>query len=393
MESLYLNETQINAELKRCLKCPTKPCLKACPAQVSPHDFIKAARDGDFAEAAKLIETQNPLGEICGLICPERFCQKACVRGKIDTPVEIPALQAAIMQRARTEGVSAENPATKANGKKVAVVGAGPAGIAAAVELLRHGVAVTMYEKEAKFGGALNYIPQTRLPRQVIEFTWKNLLQQNPLFKVQFGTEQKDYVSLRAQGFDGVVVATGTQKIRTLGIEGEELAVSWRKYLKTPEKFKSKKVAIIGGGAVAADCAITATVLGAVSVEMFVRRRVTDMRISERERQRLIEQKIAINDMTRPLKIERKNNKLSLITSQTRFNNQGKLEDVPQNTAKKDGYDLIILALGSDSAEPISELPGIMYAGDVINGASTAVEAVASGKKAAQTLLSELLII
>ena len=134
MESLYLNETQINAEFKRCLKCPTKPCLKACPVQVSPHDFIKAARDGDFAEAAKLIETQNPLGEICGLICPERFCQKACVRGKIDTPVEIPALQAAIMQRARTEGVSAENPATKANGKKVAVVGAGPAGIAAAAE-------------------------------------------------------------------------------------------------------------------------------------------------------------------------------------------------------------------------------------------------------------------
>ena len=389
MESLYLNETQINAELERCLKCPTKPCLKACPAQVSPHDFIKAARDGDYTKAAKLIETQNPLGEICGLICPERFCQKACVRGKIDAPVEIPALQAAIMQRARTNGMLTEDRTAKDKGKKVAVIGAGPAGIAAAAELLRHGVAVTMFEKEAQFGGALNYIPQTRLPWQVIEFTWKNLLQQNPLFKVQFGTEQKDYVSLRAQGFDGVVVATGTQKIRTLGIEGEELAVSWRKYLKTTEKFMFEKVAIIGGGAVAADCAITATALGAVSVEMFVRRRVTDMRISERERQRLIEQKIAINDMTRPLKIERKNNKLSLITNQTRFNNQGRLEDVPQSTAEKDGYDLIILALGSDSAEPILALSGVVYAGDVVNGASTAVEAVASGKKAAQTLFSE----
>lgn len=392
MKSLYLNESQMSTELERCLKCPTKPCLKACPAQVSPHDFIKAARDGDFAEAAMLIEAQNPLGEICGLICPERFCQKACVRAKIDTPIEIQALQAAIMQRARTEGVSAENTELAAVNKKVAVIGAGPAGIAAAVELLRHGVAVTMFEKEDCAGGALNYIPSSRLPHQIIDFTFKKL-QQNPLFKVQFGTEQKDYVSLRAQGFDGVVVATGTQKIRTLGIEGEELAVSWSKYLKTPEKFKSKKVAIIGGGAVAADCAITATVLGAVSVEMFVRRRVTDMRISERERQQLIEHKIMITDMTRPLKIERKNKKLSLITSQTRFNDQGKLEDVAQSTVEKDGYDLIILALGSDSAESILELPGVVYAGDVINGASTAVEAVASGKKAAQTLLSELFII
>ncbi len=390
MESLYLNESQINAELKRCLKCPTKPCLKACPAQVSPHDFIKAARDGDFAEAAKLIETQNPLGEICGLICPERFCQKACVRGKIDKPIEIPALQAAIMQRARTNGDVAENTELAAVNKKVAVMGAGPAGIAAAVELLRYGVAVTMFEKEAQFGGALNYIPQTRLPWQVIDFTFKKL-QQNPLFEIKFGVEQKDYVALRTQGFDAVIVATGTQKIRTLGIEGEELAVSWRKYLKTPEKFKSKKVAIIGGGAVAADCALTAIGLGAVCVEMFVRRRVTDMRISERERQQLIEHKIMITDMTRPLKIERKNSKLSLITSQTRFNDQGKLEDVAQSTVEKDGYDLIILALGSDSAESILELPGIMYAGDVINGASTAVEAVASGRKAAQTLLSELL--
>lgn len=391
MESPYLNETQINAELKRCLKCPTKPCLKACPAQVSPHDFIKAARGGDYTEAAMLIEAQNPLGEICGLICPECFCQKACVRGKIDAPVEIPALQAAIMQRARTEGMSAENPTAKANGKKVAVVGAGPAGIAAAVELMKHGAAVTMFEKEAQFGGALNYIPATRLPRQVIEFAWKNLLLQNPLFKTQFGAEQKDYVALRAQGFDGIVVATGTQKIRTLGIEGEELAVLWHEYLKTPNRFKSKKVAIVGGGAVAADCAITAIESGAVHIEMFVRRRARDMRISERERQQLIEHNILITDMTRPLKIERKNNKLLLITSQTRFNDQGKLEDVPQSIVEKDGYDLIILALGSDSAESILELPGVVYAGDVVNGASTAVEAVASGRKAAQTLLSELL--
>ena len=390
MESLYLNETQINAELKRCLKCPTKPCLKACPAQVSPHDFIKAARDGDFAEAAKLIETQNPLGEICGLICPERFCQKACVRGKIDKPIEIQALQAAIMQRARTEGVSAENTELAAVNKKVAVVGAGPAGIAAAVELLRHGVAVTMFEKANCAGGALNYIPSSRLPHQIIDFTFKKL-QQNPLFEIKFGIEQKDYEVLRAQGFEAVIVATGTQKIRTLGIEGEDYAVLWHNYLKFPNKYNAKKVAIVGGGAVAADCAVTAIELGAVSVEMFVRRRVTDMRISERERQRLFENNILITDMTRPLKIKRNNNKLSLITSQTRFNDQGKLEDVPQSIVEKDGYDLIILALGSDSAESISELPGVVYAGDVINGASTAVEAVASGKKAVQTLLSELL--
>ena len=101
MKNIYLNAAQFKAETEKCLQCVAKPCEKACPAGVSPHDFILSAREGNFQKAAETILAQNPLAETCGLVCPDKFCQKACLRAHLDCAVNIPAIQAFIMQKYR----------------------------------------------------------------------------------------------------------------------------------------------------------------------------------------------------------------------------------------------------------------------------------------------------
>lgn len=389
MKNLYLNMPQFKAETEKCLQCPSKPCQKACPAQVSPKDFIAAAKIGDINQAAELIAEQNAMGEICGLICPDSFCMRACVRAQIDFSIRIPALQATIMQKARQNNLpTMQN--NVANGKKVAVIGAGPAGFGAIAALLKKGYAVTVFEKENVCGGALNLIPEARLPREIIAYEWQRL-KQNPLLKAEFKTNITEYEKLLQQGFAGVVVATGAPHLRTLGIEGENLALAYDEYLAKPQQYAADgHVAVVGGGAVAVDCALTAAKQGAKHVEMFVRRRIGDMRITAAERQSLLDNGIDITTMTRPLKIEKHENGLALYTVKTEFNAEGCLQDVENTQTCRGGFAYVVLALGSTGAENMPRNPLILYAGDVVSGGTTAVQALASGKKAAEELAAKI---
>lgn len=386
----YLNIAQTKAELEKCLHCAAKPCMKACPVGVSPCDFIAAAKDGSWDLAAEVIYQQNPMGEICGLICPDTFCMKACVRANVDAPIRIPPLQALIMQKARLHNVAFKEDCASPNGKKVAVIGAGPAGFGAITVLLRKGYSVKVFEKENVVGGALNLIPSERLPREIITYEWRRLVQ-NSLLQVEFGMEITDYAALLNDGFDGIVVATGAQNFRMLGIEGEENALPYTQYLSNPQKYATDgNVAIIGGGAVAVDCAITAKKQGANHVEMFVRRRFGDMRITAAERQELLEQGIDITTMTRLTKIEKKSEKLTAYTVKTEFNDEGRLQDIAETLVPRANFSHIILALGSNGNSIKENDERIVYAGDVLNGGTTAVQAIASGKAAAEKLMAEL---
>ena len=388
MTNLYLTAPQAKAELEKCLQCASKPCMHACPVHVSPKDFIAAAKNADWHKAAQLINEQNPMGEICGLICPDKFCMNACVRAKIDAPIRIPPLQALIMQKARFENNHFQTDNIKPNGKKIAVIGSGPAGCAATAELLKNGYAITVFEKNNIIGGALNLIPQARLPREIITYEWQRLLQ-NPLVELKLNSFITDYPALLQSGFAAVIVAVGEQKPRTLGITGEEFATLYTDYLSEPQKYiTNQPIAVIGGGAVAVDCAVTAKSQGSDHVEMFVRRRFDHMRITTAERQSLIENGIDITTMTRPVKIEKENDDLTLWTTKTCFNSDGKLEDIPNTLTPRSGFKYIILALGSTRKEDINEQPNIIYAGDVVLGGSTAVQAIADGKKAAQKLMA-----
>ncbi|MBO6282209.1 MAG: FAD-dependent oxidoreductase [Alphaproteobacteria bacterium] len=381
--NVYLTKPQFDAETEKCLQCKAKPCMKACSVLCSPCDFIAAAKNGDIRAAASLIAEQNALGEVCGLICPDTFCMKACVRQNLDSAIKIPAVQAYIMRQARTNNLLIAEQGT-ANGKKIAVIGLGPAGIGAVAELIKRGFSVEAFEEKSVVGGALNLIPQSRLPREIIAYEWQKLLQ-SPLVTAHFNHKVTDYAALLRNGFDAVIVAIGEQKCRKMSIEGEENALLYTDYLQTPEKYQTNgNVAVIGGGAVAVDCAVTARENGAANVEMFVRRKIGNMRITLSEREILLKNDIDITTMTRVAKIEKDGDFLIVYTVKTQFNEDGKLIDVPNTMIARKGFKHIVYALGSSRAEDIIEDDRIIYAGDFVSGGSTAVQAVASGKEAAK---------
>ena len=170
-----------------------------------------------------------------------------------------------------------------------------------------------------------------------------------------------------------------------MGIEGESFTLSFKDFLATPDKYKTKgNIAVLGGGAVATDCAVTAKHNGAENVEMFVRRRICDMLLTMDDRIRLLEAKIDITGMTRVKRITRQNGLFTLHTCKTRFNGK-KLEDIPNTTILRPGFAHIVMAVGS-VADPKQQISRVVYAGDCDHGVSTVVEAVASAKNAANQL-------
>lgn len=386
-KKLYLTDAQLKAEMDRCLYCAEKPCMKACPSNCSPADFIMAAKQGgdkDYGRAAEMILKSNPLGQMCGLTCPDQFCMKACSRKGFDSPIKIPAVQAAILEKARKLNAIAVPEKVGSNGKNVAVVGAGPAGMAAVAVLARKGYSVTVFEGSDKVGGAAKLIPEARLPQAVIEKDW-DFIKTFGDITLKMNHRVANPVDLLKDGYDGVIVAVGEPHTAKMGIPGEDLAVSFMDYLKEPEKYKTAgNVAVLGGGAVATDCAVTAKDTGAENVEMFVRRRVSDMRLTGEERSWLMDKSIDITSMTRVEKIEKTGDTYTLYTCKTRFNGT-KLEDIPETTIKRPDFAHVIMAVGS-KADPKTEAEKVIYAGDCNHGGSTIVEAVASGKNAANEL-------
>ena len=232
--------------MDRCLNCANKPCMNACPVNCSPQEFISHAKNGDFEQAVATITRNNPMGQTCGLICPDKFCMKACTRSRIDFAVNIPKVQATILENYRNP--SAEAKAIRPNGRKVAVIGAGPAGLAAAAELGKQGYYVCLYEASDKIGGALNMIPDERLPYEVIAKDWSFIFNRD-FITLYLTTKIGSPSDLFSQGFDGVIVATGEPNVTDLGIPGQEYAVSYMEYLHHPSKYETKgRVAVIGGG-------------------------------------------------------------------------------------------------------------------------------------------------
>ena len=348
-KKLYLTDAQLKAEMDRCLYCAEKPCMKACPANCSPADFIMAAKQGsdkDYGRAAEMILKSNPLGQMCGLTCPDMFCMKACSRKGFDSPIKIPAVQAAILEKARQLNAVTVPGKVASNGKNVAVVGAGPAGMAAVAVLARKGYNVTVFEGSDKVGGAAKLIPEARLPQAVIEKDWEFIKTFGDI-TLQMSHRVANPADLLKDGYDGVIVAVGEPHSAKMGIPGEDLTVSFMDYLKEPERYKTAgNVAVLGGGAVATDCAVTAKDTGAENVEMFVRRRVSDMRLTGEERSWLMDKSIDITSMTRVEKIEKTGDTYTLYTCKTRFNGS-KLEDIPETTIKRPDFAHVIMAVGS----------------------------------------------
>ena len=396
----YYSKAQLHAEINRCENCQEKPCRDACPVHCSPADFIQAARLGgksDYLRSALNILSYNPLGQVCGIICPDTFCMTACSRKKFDNPVEIPKIQASVCQFARQNHDLKAPARPVSNNKKVAIIGAGPAGLGASAFLSRLGYKITLFDKANAAGGACLGIPDFRFPKESLQADVDFVLSLGEI-ETRFGTAVDDPELLLSSGYDAVLVAIGEPDIKPLGIPGEDLSVSSIEFLKEPSRYirPGAKVAVIGGGAVAADCATTAQRLKAASVEMFVRRTYNDMRLTGFERELLMDHGIDITTRTRLEAIYGDAaGKLSLQVVKTEPGPAARpgvisLQDIAGTSVKRPGFDCVIMALGTLWQGARNRNNQLYYAGDCILGSGTVVEAVASGKNAAWRIHARL---
>ena len=387
-----LTEMQLKTELLRCEYCEEKPCEKACPVNCSPFDFIMAAKVGekqDFLRSAALIMKNNPLGGVCGHVCPDRHCMSKCSHKTFDGSINIPDLQANIIRKAKELGGIPEFKKAKSNESEVAVIGAGPAGLGAAAVLAQLGYKVTVFDKIDRAGGTCNLIPDHRLPKNVLKSDIEFLETLGDI-TVKLKSPVNKPQELLKKGFDAVVIAVGLWKPIMPGIENQGLAVNALDYLLNPKKFKFRgKVAVIGGGASALDCAVTARVNGASNVEMIALEDISEMPLTPKERKEIIDNNLEVSGRTKVLAINAKGGKITGITvskimlpAGNKFNLRD-LKDIPGSTQQRNDVRNVIIAIGNRPEMPEAAHPGIFRAGDCVNGPTTVVEATAAGKNIA----------
>lgn len=384
MDCFYLNQTELEKELNRCLGCKAKPCEKSCPVNCCPQEFIKQAKEKSFAEALETIYKNNPLGQTCGLICPHSFCMKSCLRSKIDSAIKIPSIQATLIHQHHEE--FSVQKYGQPNGKKIAVVGAGPAGIAAVWFLTKTGYCVDVFEMSNKIGGALNLIPQSRLPHEVIESDWK-FVQSLGNINIFLNHKIQNPLNLLSS-YAGVIMAIGEQIPVELNIVGEKYMCSYTDYLKNPSTYNNEIVAIIGGGKVAFDCVNTALGYGAKDVHLLVRRTMADIKMDSQEIDYMIEHNVKLHTNTVANSLKNDYNLLSLEVAETIVEN-GKCVNSGKTSLMEQKFTTVIKAIGCKAEKPI-EHEKIIYAGDCKIGGSTVVEAIASGIDAAKILNQKL---
>ena len=397
MENVRLNSpimtpAQLQTELLRCEYCEEKPCKEACPANCSPADFIMAARLGnpsDLRRSAAEIMHANPLGGVCGMVCPDTLCMAACTRKKFDGPINIPLVQATIIEMAKKLGGIPEFSKPIPTGTKVAVVGGGPAGLGATAALSQMGYSVDILEASNQLGGMANLIPAHRLEKKVVETDIQFVLTLGNI-NTRMNINVDDPKALLKKGYAAVCVTSGLWKPIELGIENEYLATKMVDLLAQPSAFQfNGRVAIIGGGATAVDSAITARQCGAKQVELFMLEKFSEMPLTERERKELLDFDIEINGRIRIIRILKDREKIIGIETikvelpEDKTFTPANVNNVSGSENVLSGFSAVITSIGMRSALPREQIDGLFYAGDLLTGPKTVVQAVASGKNAA----------
>ena len=377
-------------EAQRCLLCHDAPCSNACPAGTDPAKFIRSVRFRNFKGAAETIRSNNALGAACARICPtERYCELACSRCGIDRPINIGGIQRFVTDFEEQCGMKILEKGP-ANGKKVAVVGSGPAGLQAAATLLQLGYAVDVYEKGAKAGGFLpSAMPPQRLPHPGVATEGARVAGLGANLK--YGTEIGKDVSMDdlKAGYDAVLVAVGIGKPQMLEMfEGNPYAVPAVTFLAEVDEKQGNvdlpdNALVIGGGDAAMDVATTLKLLGVQNVTTVTRKELSDFRASKEELETARASGVTIVDGYAPVAVDGK-----VVTFRHRkLNSELKIE-----------ADKIVLAVGQTTDAAQLGLPivknevdfegyhadgNVFVAGDIAKGDKTAVWAVRKGKAAA----------
>ncbi len=308
------------SEARRCLSCPKKPCVSACPVQIDIPAFIERVANEDVEGAYAILSASSALPAVCGRVCPqESQCEGKCVRGVKGESVAIGRLERFVADWHREH--SGEMPVKpESNGHKVAVIGAGPSGLTCAGDLAKLGYAVTVFEALHVAGGVLVYgIPEFRLPKEIVrkEIEGLKAMGVEILTNMVIGKVLTIDELFEEMGFEAVYIASGAGLPRFMGIPGESLkgVYSANEYLtrinlmkaykegsKTPIQ-KSRRVAVVGGGNVAMDAARSAKRLGADEVYIVYRRGMAELPARAEEVEHAIEEGIIFKTLTNPVEV------------------------------------------------------------------------------------------
>jgi NADH-quinone oxidoreductase subunit F len=397
-------------------------CINACPAGIDVPSYVSLIAQGRYAEALEIHRDRNPFALTCGRVCPA-FCEDKCRRGDIDEPIAIRMVKR-LMADHEIEKPWTPKKLEGPKDKKVAVVGAGPAGLTAALRLAQLGYGVTVFEKLPVAGGWMAVgIPEYRLPRSVLNKEIDNIKRAG--VEIRLNQELgKDFTVddlLDKQGFSAVVLAIGATKSRRLGISGEDLPGVYHgtEFLKdaalgkTPD-VKGKRVAVVGGGAVAVDAARTALRLGASKVHIIYRRTREEMPAWKEEIHAAFQEGIQFHFLTNPVGVlgpEVVSGVECHLQKLGEFDASGRRRPIPIEETEFEGAefvldaDILIPAIGQISdldcidgkkgidpswGDRIAVSPSlattrerVFAAGDLALGPATVVEAVAQGNKVA----------
>ena len=428
----YTEEMAVE-EAQRCLNCKNKPCISGCPVHVRIPEFIAEVAKGNFLEAYQVITDTNALPAICGRVCPqESQCESKCVRGIKGEPVAIGRLERFVADWYMQNHGDDMPQKPVSNGKKVAVIGSGPSGLACAGDLAKLGYDVTIFEAFHTAGGVLVYgIPEFRLPKSIVqkEIDKLSALGVNIMTNMVIGKVLSIDELMEDMDFDAVFVGSGAGLPSFMGIEGEALVgvYSANEYLTrinlmksyieeydTPIK-KSKAVAVVGGGNVAMDAARCAKRLGAEQVYIVYRRSETEMPARLEEIHHAKEEGIEFRILTNPVKIlNDSNGKVAGIECQIMELGEPDASGRRRPIAVEVSnfvldVDTVVMSIGT-SPNPLirsttkgletnkkgclivnedtneTTRQGIYAGGDAVTGAATVILAMGAGKKAAESI-------
>lgn len=439
--ALGYSEEQARLEATRCLKCKNAPCIKGCPVGIDIPAFIEQITIGDFSGAIATIKKNSMLPAVCGRVCPQEVqCQLPCTLGKIlknvEKAVSIGRLERFVADLERESGNLRPPEVKPPTGKKVAIVGSGPAGITAAADVRREGHDVTMFEAFHKAGGVMMYgIPEFRLPKAIVQRELDTLRSMGVHIVTNFvvGRTRKLQDLMDKDGFDAVFVGTGAGLPKFMNIPGENLigVYSANEFLTRANLMRAydrgrahtpiveaRRVAVLGGGNVAMDAARMAVRLGAREVHLVYRRTEAEMPARVEEVHHAKEEGVIFHILENAKRIigDAKDQVIGMECVRYELgapDDSGRPRPVEiKNSEFRMELDTVVVAIGNESNPLIKQttanlttnkrgnivvdddgktsLNAVYAGGDIVLGAATVILAMGQGRRAAQSINARL---
>jgi NADPH-dependent glutamate synthase beta subunit-like oxidoreductase/CO/xanthine dehydrogenase FAD-binding subunit len=390
------------------------PCTSACPGNVKIPDYFSKLREGKLDEAAGILMERNPIPAITGRVCPHP-CEADCNRGSYDEPVSVNAVERYVGSHILDNTAKFYKSLSPDTGKKIAVIGSGPAGLSAAYYLRKAGNKVTIFDRAEEAGGMLRYgIPAYRLPKDIVRKQVQALKDMGIEFKLKTEIGKGTTLSKLKSKYDIVFMATGAWSQPKLNIEGYEKAefgIDFLERVNAGKKVKpGKKVVVIGGGNVAVDVAVSALRLGSEDVTMVCLEKREEMPAIPADVEDAIKEGVKVMPSWGPSKVVVKNGKitgLEMIQCTSVFDKNGRFAPrYDECTLKKLSADNIIMAIGQRPELDYIDLPlkiergwtivkedtqatsdkNIYAGGDMTGGVPTVIRSIATGRKAAEAI-------